>query len=677
MRTVYERHRKCFLYLAAFFLPVLFAGAGFMIRGIDPFGPNCLAAIDGYGQYFPMLREAERHFFNSRSYSFSGALGFSFAAESAYYTNSPLNILLFILPGPVQPFEMDLIILLRFGLMSLSMFHLLSKHYRRLSLLNLSLSSAYALSSYTLAFINQIMWMDALILLPFLCLQIGEFRALCCPYDRKRMKKTCILYTAALVLLICSCFYTAYMVCLFLCLFFLYTLLREPGAKKVLLRSLLFFLAFSLLSGFLSLPVLLPLLKALRQTVTVHAGRPDFSGFLHPQKDFFLRLLPFMKPSLAYGAPNLYFGLFALVPLLLALTDPALSLRKKLSASSFLLLLLVSLNLPLTNYIWHGFHLPAQLPGRESFLFIFLVLFFAGSGWQKIPRLWKRALLPLLLTAEILANTLFGFSYVKCVSSARVTGMDEKIDRVRDTITPDLSRGEFWRTELSTFRDNGGQLYGYFGISYYSSTMSGSAYRFFTSLGADIYARNVSVRFSEPEKHPLLLDLFSVRYLVTDDGTLTENEDALPLLFACSSAVMSEGDAPWKASGNGSCALTEESVPGIVTQDAFFQALSGVRETILTSEGELDDKAYRRCREAIDSYGDVSIGSIRETLLFTEIDAEAEIRKEGVLLLGLPHADVSSVQIDGRDTACYPVCGFLTAVPVSCGTHRVRIRLTG
>ena len=60
------------------------------------------------------------------------------------------------------------------------------------------------------------------------------------------------------------------------------------------------------------------------------------------------------------------------------------------------------------------------------------------------------------------------------------------------------------------YRDNGGLMYGYNGISYYSSTMSKEAYDFFGRMGLPIYAKNVSTRYTST---PELDAFFSVRYL--------------------------------------------------------------------------------------------------------------------------------------------------------------------
>ena len=664
MSVLLSAKRKAFARLFAFLFPVLLMSVLFIIRKIAPFGEMSLAAIDGYGQYFPMLREAERHFFSPHVFSFSGGLGFSFPAESAYYTNSPLNALIFLLPCPVTVWEMDLLILFRFGLMSLSMYLLLSGHYRREEPGFLVLSAAYALSSYTISFINQIMWMDALILLPILILSLERIRSSLVCREKRALFAHSALYTLFLFLLIISCFYTAYMVCIFLCLYFLYLDLKEKTENyRILLHFFLFFAGASLLSGLLSLPVLLPLFSAIRRTIA--AGKEADIGFyfLHGFGTFFRNMLPCQQPSRVYGAPNMYFGLFSLVLLGLSCFSPELSVRKKIAAAVFLFGLLASMNLSVCNYVWHGFHEPAQLPGRESFLFIFLVLFFSGSGMILIKSPVKKSIICMLLALEITANILFSAQFVPCVSARRVSYMDQIIDAERERLTPDFSKGEFFRTELLSYRDNGGQLYGYPGISFYSSLMSGDAYRFFTRLGVGIYAKNVSVRLEDPESQPLLLDLFSVRFLVSDDGTVRENPDALPLLFAASPAILGKPGDPFPAE------------TGYKLQNSLFQALSDTDREIVTKDGIVREKTLQEAYRRIAEYGSVHIDSIREKPLETVIDAVCEIEKDGMILSGLPAESVKSAELDGEKVPVHAVLGFLAAFSVHEGAHRLTIRL--
>ncbi|MBQ5973381.1 MAG: hypothetical protein IJL69_04205, partial [Oscillospiraceae bacterium] len=46
--------------LLAFFLPLSVALIAFAVKGLAPFGGRGLMAMDGWGQYFPMIKELRR-----------------------------------------------------------------------------------------------------------------------------------------------------------------------------------------------------------------------------------------------------------------------------------------------------------------------------------------------------------------------------------------------------------------------------------------------------------------------------------------------------------------------------------------------------------------------------------------------------------------------------------------
>ena len=176
-------------YSLAFLFPFIIILSCAVALEIAPFGNKTLMAIDAWGQYFPMLREMKRAFRSlDFSYSFTGALGFDITAQSAYYTNSPLWYLLFLLPGELTPGQVDMMVFVRFALAGLTFSHYLSSHYGEKNSRMIFISLGYAFSGYTLSFINQFMWMDAVILLPLVLLGIENL------YKGKGL----VLYTVSL-----------------------------------------------------------------------------------------------------------------------------------------------------------------------------------------------------------------------------------------------------------------------------------------------------------------------------------------------------------------------------------------------------------------------------------------------------------------------------------------------
>ena len=662
-------------YGAAFLIPFIFIIAGAIARKIAPFGENTLMAIDAWGQYFPMLREMKRAFRSlDFSYSFTGALGFDLTAQSAYYTNSPLWFILFLLPGELTPGQVDLMVFIRFGLCGLTFFHYLSSHYGKKEFGMVFFSAAYALSGYTLAFINQFMWMDAVILLPLVMLGIEQII---------KGEKGMWLYFISLFLTIFANFYIAFMVCFFAVLWYmLQTVCMFRGVRNMFISAFRFGIC-SLLAGIINLPVLVPLLRAIGNTLASDLGFGNTFRFYHSMKEMLMMLLPFRTSSLAFEAPNIYFGAVCAVFCLIAVLSKE-KLIKKLLYLFLFVFMFVSFNFNLLDFIWHGFHFPNQLPGRQSFIFAFLGLVIAYCGYKCLTEFFRSeknvrtvvsVALCTLICAEVGANAVHKIcNDTKCVGVGSVLRNDAELSVVRESYNPDPDKNEFWRIELSDHRYNGGQLYGYNGISHYSSTMSGDCYNFFLKLGMSVYARNVS---SEYAPNPVLNSLFGIRYIVssaslTDDicknvGTagkfyIQENEAVLPLFY------VAEKDALG----------IDMSLSGHAFTNEIFKCISG-SDDVIWGNGIFD-------RDSVEGYSLYAkeflegIENIRRSECTITDFGKKEIKgtvnavKDGVLVISLPAKDVK-IEIDGTEAETLTIAGYMAGAEISEGAHEITIKL--
>lgn len=94
----------------SFLIPMAVMLVCFALRGIAPFGGKTLCSMDGFSQYYPMLMNMGQAVKEGELfYSFSGALGFNLWAQSAYYTNSPLWLLVYLLPESLKITGLSLI----------------------------------------------------------------------------------------------------------------------------------------------------------------------------------------------------------------------------------------------------------------------------------------------------------------------------------------------------------------------------------------------------------------------------------------------------------------------------------------------------------------------------------------------------------------------------------------
>ncbi|HHT25062.1 MAG TPA: YfhO family protein [Clostridiaceae bacterium] len=534
-------------HLLSFLCPLIIMFICFICIGLSPFGNNNLMAMDAYAQYYPMLRQAMRpNIFVKSDWSFTGALGYNQLTQSTYYTNSPLWLILHLIPEKYSITGIHFIVLLRFGLAGLTFSYFIKQYFAKLSRYTFIFATAYALSSYTLAFINQFMWLDIVILLPLVAAALV----------RLWLKGHFLLYVISLALALYTNFYLAYTLCLFACLWSLYLMFKEKVSWTERFSYFIKFIFASILAAGLTAFSLIPTYLALQKTIASDLGHPQKIKFYHSLRDYLQKLLPFQKISLAYEAANIYFGLSNVVLIILFHLSNKKK-RKSILLISVILFAYLSFNCNIFDYVWHGLHFPNQLPARQSYLFIFVMLLFAYRAFtkntlffqrkrqQKI--LWLKNIFAIILLTELFLNALYTLhNYTWKANHETYIKYEKGMQYLVEKYAP--QNNEFYRMEFIFPQHNQGLRYGYNGIGYYSSLMSKSCYDFFQNIGMEVYAENVSVNYV-PNKY--LNNLFSIRYLIQkedepvpvehlnlrkiesyDKLTLYENPNYLPLVFA-------------------------------------------------------------------------------------------------------------------------------------------------
>ena len=141
-----------------------------------PFGINTPAVTDAKLQYldlFSYYRDVLTGQ-NSAVYTFSNTLGGSTAAIWAYYLASPFNLLVLLFPKDQMNLFLEVLITVKLGAASASFAWFTGRRFpdkisRDMTLL---LSVGYGLMQYMLAQGSNVMWLDGVILLPFLILGV-------------------------------------------------------------------------------------------------------------------------------------------------------------------------------------------------------------------------------------------------------------------------------------------------------------------------------------------------------------------------------------------------------------------------------------------------------------------------------------------------------------------------
>ena len=370
-------------YAGAFFIPFILMIIILSITGIWPFGTKTILTSDlenQYVQFFSYLREIYKGN-HSIFYTFSKTFGGEMLSLYAYYLMSPLNIILLFFRTEWLPQAIELLILIKISLCSLTFYFLISHLSARVRPSGLIFSISYALMAYNMAYFFHLMWLDSIILLPLVVLGIHRILENHFP----------TLYILSLTFSILFNYYIGFMICIFSVLYFCAICFVQ---KKHIIRDFRIFFRYglaSLIAGLLTMFILIPTLKG------VSGGKAAFDSSLFTfsanftVQDFLTRFLNSyfcFKNNTVSGLPNVFCGILILFLCILFFLNRKIRLHEKLAAVFLLAVLYLSFYFQIFNLVWHGFNPPSSFPYRYSFLFSFLMIL---TAWYSLNHLEPEA----------------------------------------------------------------------------------------------------------------------------------------------------------------------------------------------------------------------------------------------------------------------------------------------
>ena len=581
--------------LIAFFVPVLVMICIFVQRGIFPFGERCFLRTDMYHQYAPFFSEFQYKLRTGGSllYSWDVGMGVNFAALYAYYLASPLNWLILLCPKKFIIEFMTIMIVLKIGLSGLSFAWYLKKHSQNCILGVGFFGIFYALSGYMAAYSWNIMWLDCILLFPLIVYGL----------ERLVKEQKGMLYCVTLGLSILSNYYISIMTCLFLVLYFIALLIMEkPGPVRKYVDSCVWFGIYSLLSGGLAAGILLPEIYALQSTASGDFDFPKAWSSYFPIFDMIARHIGNVETEIGLDHwPNIYCGVAVFLFFLMYLACKKIAVKEKAVYCGLLLIFFASFSINALNFIWHGFHYPNSLPCRQSFIYIFLMLFICFRAYMYLDEtpkkhiaiaFWGSACF-VLLAEKLVTQEHFHFIvyYVAIIFLAAYAGLmylykdgkrtvcgflaltlvaieasinmsvtsvtttsresytsdNEEVRILKDSLQP---ASDFYRVEKKTRKTkNDGAWMNFPSVSLFSSTANADLSKFFKKLGCESSTNAYSITGSTP----FVDSIFSVKYALYSEavsntelmmylrescGTyLYENLYTLPLGFVFSSDI--------------------------------------------------------------------------------------------------------------------------------------------
>ncbi len=553
---------------------------------------------DGFHQYviFDVALRNILHGNSSLFYTFTSGLGLNFYALSSYYLGSFLSPLVYFFNLSNMPDAVYLTTLLKFGLIGLSTYFSLNKLFQSIpKTLKLTLSTSYALMSFSVSQLEIKTWLDVFILIPLIITGLQLLIT----------EKKFLLYFTSLSILFIQNYYFGYMTAVFLIFWYLCQLSWDFKTRK---SSFLDFVVTSFLAGMASLILTLPTLFDLQthgeKLTEVTKFQTESSWYL----DLFAKQFVGSFDTTKYGAiPMIFVGLLPFILTILFFTMKSIKFHVKLIYAIFFTFLIASFYLEALDLFWQGMHTPNMFLHRYAWIFSTLLIYTAAEVLNRLRELkvWNFLVslfllvsgflatihlkshysfltdLNILLTLEFLVVysllllavikkfisvnlfailiSLFIMVEISLNASSQMDGIAKEWGFAsRSAYNRDIPAMEsfstyignqFTRTEkLETQTGNDSMKFNYNGISQFSSVRNRSASSTLDKLGFKSSGTNLNLRYAN---NSILADsLFGIQYNISeklidkygfkdiyqkDNLTLYENQFSLPIAFASQS----------------------------------------------------------------------------------------------------------------------------------------------
>lgn len=359
----------------AFGLPIIIMGSYFATRHMMPFGKSTILTVDLGQQYvdmFAIMRNTLLHHPATFLYSFSNALGGDMLGIWTYYLMSPLNLLLLFFPPALLPTGILILTLLKYGLASVAMTWVLTKMHRQTGWLATSFGLMYAFMGWMIAYQLNLLWLDALILLPLIIygletlLTTGKYR----------------YYVITFTLMLVINYYMAYMIALFLILYWFWTISQNHFSWRQIRQAFIRFATGSLLSVALAAISLLPTFFQLTQGKGQY-NTTNIGHWIEYNPLFFFSKLfigSFNFAQMPSGQPNIFIASIGAFGAILYFINTNIRWQNRLIAGLVTVFLFCSMFIAPLDLFWHGLQFPVWYPYRFSFLWSFWLLWLASTS---------------------------------------------------------------------------------------------------------------------------------------------------------------------------------------------------------------------------------------------------------------------------------------------------------
>jgi uncharacterized membrane protein YfhO len=295
---------------------------------------------------------------------------------------SPLNMVAALFPSHMLRDVLAAFIVLRIGLSGLFTAMYLRYATKTRDLLVPAFAAIFALCGYTLGYYHNIMWMDVVAVAPLVMFGLNKLV--------KEGKSG--VYISSLALAIILNFHIAFMVCIFVAIYFFVLCVTNRLSWRVWLRRFgviaLATVAVVGMTAFLTLPTYDALGNLHRQEFSAF---PEEFVWISSFDEVIGNLIAFSPPPMfrhvGGGSPQLFSGILPVMLFPIFLLSRNIRTREKTAFLLLLVFLFASVNSNVLQFIWHGFTNTFGFPGRFSFLISFVFVVTAFRAYTKLLKM--------------------------------------------------------------------------------------------------------------------------------------------------------------------------------------------------------------------------------------------------------------------------------------------------
>ena len=591
----------------AFIIPIMIILIVSVISGFYPYGKTSILMADMRYQFVDYFAYMKNIFFSNDTYyySFSKTFGGDMAGLAAYYCNNPFLVFLLFVPNDILPAGILIMMSVMLGLIGLTFYILLSEVYKT-DYSCLIFSTAYAFIGYLMGYFNCTLYYFNVMMYPLVMLgiyRIVKNKKISYLYIFSLFLTIFSSYYIGYMTCISSVFFFIYM--------FIIDCDSLIDVKKNL-KSVWIYIYSSIIGVSLAAISLLSAVFSL-QGEKSSGILLSLSRNFNISEIFSGLYTTGFHGNVSDGLPLIYSGIISVVFVILFYTNKKILLKEKVVSAIIFMLLILSFWIDALNIIWHGFAHPIGFPYRNSFIFSFFLIFFAYKGFYNIkdgitklqivaiislyllysiyllfihnenvyPKqilvnliilaavliliyIYKNGklvnyIIPLLLVIEIMDATLNAYVSVNAYFPKKSEDTTITIEAYKDYIDQTQAIVDYIEDEDTSFyrmeklyrrSNNDAMMFGYNGLSHFSSCETDQAKRFLGSLG---FRDNENWAFYGEGSSTFADCFMGVKYMLSqydetpkpyemiynyEDKSVFKNPYALPLVFGAKNEIM-------------------------------------------------------------------------------------------------------------------------------------------